>query len=172
MSISNPTLAAFLLDNGPQCVSVSYEPTVDRNGKKVPADIKSFKTFDRDLKEGDLVVIPTDTRWGFTVGKVTAVNVRVNYASHEQMRWVASKVDEAAYADILKQEEALIAKVAQAQEHKAKRELADELRELDPNLTGFMLAAPTRDGGAEPAQRGGAQPDTNGINRPAPETFG
>jgi len=161
MSLSNTSLAAFLLNDGPMCVSVAYDAILDRHGKKVPSDVKSFKTFDRTLKEGDLVVIPTDTRWGFTVGKVVAINVRVNYSSPEIMRWIASRVDEEAYAAILKQEEVLITKVAQAQENRAKRELADELKALDPDLVNLSLSGPTpvRDGGAEPEQRGGAQPD-------------
>ncbi len=159
MSLSNPTLAAFLLDDGPRCISVSYDRSVDRAGKDIPVDTKSFKTFDTTIAKGDLVVIPTDTRWGFTVGRVEEVDVRVNFSSSEQMRWVLNRVNREGYADILAQEDILIGKVAQAQEARAKRELADELKALDPNLTGLKLSAPPpeRTGGAEPAQRGGAQ---------------
>lgn len=165
MSISNSSLAAFLLDNGPRCISVAYDRSKDtRTGKDVPQDIKSFKTFSKDIGVDDLVVVPTDTRWGFTVGKVTAVDTRVNFTSSEEMRWVASKVDRDSYADILKQEEVLIGKVSQAQEHKAKRELAAELAELDPELVKLSLSAPTpeRNGGAERPQRGGAQENISG----------
>lgn len=159
MSLSNPSLAAFLLDNGPRCISVSYDRTSDRTGKDIPIDVKSFKTFDTTLKVGDLVVVPTDTRWGFTVGRVEAVDTRVNYSSPEITRWVASKVDREGYKAILDQEEVLLGKVGQAQELKAKRELADELKALDPNLTGLSLMPPSREGGAEAPARGGAQWD-------------
>jgi len=160
MSLANPSLAAFLLDNGPRCISVSYDRVRNASkGTDQPVDIKSFKTFDPSIAKGDLVVIPTDTRWGFTVGRVEAVDTRVNFSSSETIRWIASKVDEEAYQSILDREELLIGKVAQAQENRAKRELADELRELDPNLTALSLSGPVpeRTGGAEAEARGGAQ---------------
>lgn len=162
MSLSNPSLAAFLLDDGPRCVVVSYDRVRGANGKDQPTELKSFKTFDTSIKVGDKVVVPTDTRWGFTVGRVEVVDTRVNYSSSETMRWIASVVDEKAYEHILAQEEVLIGKVAQAQESRAKRELADELRTLDPELTGLRLSAPVpeRNGGAEAPARGGAQAST------------
>lgn len=158
MSIVNPSLAAFLLDNPPRCISVAYDRTVTARGEQ-PVDIKSFKTFDTTIAKGDFVVVPTDTRWGFTVGRVEAVDTLVNYASHEQMRWVAGRVDKAGYDDILKQEEGLFAKVGQATEAKAKRELLGELQALDAGITGMTLlsAPPLRTGGGEPEHRGGAQ---------------
>lgn len=162
MSVNNPSLAAFLLDNGPRCVSVSYDTTYNtRTGKPEPADIKSFKTFDTAIQVDDLVVIPTDTRYGFTVGKVTAVDTRVNWSSSETMRWIAGRVDKAGYDSILAQEEKLVGQVAKAQEAKARRELAEELAALDPNLTAIsLLGGPPvdRNGGPEADARGGAQP--------------
>ena len=160
MSLSNPSLAAFLLDKGPRCISVSYDRVKTHRGDDTPVDVKSFKTFDASIAKGDLVVIPTDTRWGFTVGRVEETDTRINYSSSETMRWIASKVDKEAYASILAQEEVLISKVAQAQETRAKRELADELRALDPELVNLSLTgpAPLRQGGQEAHARGGAQP--------------
>lgn len=161
MSLANPSLAPFLLDNPPRCISVSYDKTVDsRTGKVTGVDVKSFKTFDTAIAKDDLVVIPTDTRWGFSVGRVEEIDTRVNFTSSETMRWIASKVDKDGYADICKQEDVLIGKVGQAQQAKAKRELADELRELDPDLVNLQLSGPvaTPTMPAEAPARGGAQP--------------
>lgn len=160
MSLANPSLAPFLLDNPPRCISVSYERLIDtRTGKVTGNDIKSFKTFDITIAKEDLVVVPTDTRWGFTVGRVEEIDTRVNFTSSETMRWIASKVDKDGYADICKQEDVLIGKVGQAQQAKAKRELADELRELDPELVNLQLSGPvaTPTMPAEAPGRGGEQ---------------
>lgn len=158
MSISNPSLAAFLLDNGPRCIKVSYDRAANRKGDYEPVDVKSFKTFDTSIKKDDFVVIPTDTRWGFSVGRVEEVDTRINYSSSEQMRWIAGKVDTKSYNDVLAQEEKLIGTVARAQETKAKRELAEELKQMDPELTALLSApAPFRNGGPESTKRGGAQ---------------
>lgn len=159
MSLANPSLAPFLLDNPPRCISVSYDRTRTSAGKDLGIDIKSFKTFDTTIAKDDLVVVPTDTRWGFTVGRVEEIDTRINFSSSETMRWVASRVDKDGYADICKQEDVLIGKVGLAQQARAKRELADELRDLDPGLVNLQLSGPVATP-AQPAEapaRGGAQ---------------
>lgn len=167
--IVNPSLAAFLLPEGqrPRCISVSYDRTTGRKGEELPADIKSFKTFDTTIAKGDFVVIPTDTRWGFTVGRVEDVDLVVNFNSQETMRWVASKVDKAAYDSIAEREKVLTAAVSKATAEKARRELSAELQAIDPNLVRMSLigngpveAAPQ----PEPSARGGAQ--RGGITLP------
>lgn len=160
MSIVNPSLAAFLLpdEQRPRCVSVSYEKTAV-GGKLQGSDIKSFKTFNRDLKPEDFVIIPTDTRWGFTIGRVEAVDLIVNYTSSEEMRWVGDVFDKKTYDNILARERALVGNVTKATEAKARRELMDELQAIDPSLSTFMLTGPEAgdEPALEPAQRGGAQ---------------
>ncbi len=169
--IVNPSLAAFLLPEGqrPRCISVSYDRTTGRKGEELPADIKSFKTFDTTIAKADLVVIPTDTRWGFTVGRVEDVDLVVNFNSQETMRWVASRVDKPAYDNIAEREKVLTAAVSKATAEKARRELSAELQAIDPNLVKMSLigSGPTEPAPApEPSARGGAQ--RNRYNDPGP----
>ncbi len=162
MSIINPSLAAFLLpgDKRPRCVSVSYDRIKGAvKGQDAGSDIKSFKTFDRALAKGDLVIVPTDTRWGFTVGRVEDVDLIVNYSSPEQMRWIAGRMDKPAYDRIIENEKHLTGTVAKATEEKARRELMDEMLAIDSNFANLSLTGPpSGDAPAvEPPHRGGEQ---------------
>lgn len=63
----NLTTAVFLVEEKARAVRVEYDPDVTRNNN--PS--KLFKTVNPDLKKDDLVVVPTHTRHGFTVAKIT-----------------------------------------------------------------------------------------------------
>lgn len=165
----NYSTAIFLVEPSVRCVSVSYDPTDTIYNPSAPSKSKpraqSFKTLDPDIKVGDLVTIPTDTRHGFTVGKVEEVDLAVNYESNEQMRWIVGVVDKANYDAILAREEELVGKVRTANVNRERKRMRDALLETDPelaNLTmGVALPAPSSPPtitGDEPKERGGAQP--------------
>lgn len=162
----NKTTAIFLIEDRTRCVSVAYKLDVDSRGKTIPSDVKSFKTLNPDIKVDDLVVIPTDTRLGFTVGKVTAIDLHVDFDSPEQMRWIVSKVDEAEFKNILEQEARLIDKVADANREARKKALAAELLAHTGGVGGINLLSegPAPASTAEPrpfeqdvSGRGGSQ---------------
>lgn len=84
----------------------------------------TFKTFDDTLKEDDLVLVPTDTRHGYTVCKVVEVNVDLDQESDIKYKWVVGKVDLTAFNEIIKQEEQVIAAVKEAIIAKKRDDLA------------------------------------------------
>ena len=161
---TNPDHAVFLIDDRVRAVSVSYDKIEDIAGRTIPRQTLTFKTFDQSIKVGDFVVIPTDTRWNMTVGRVEAVDVRVNYSSNEKLRWVMARIPLDDYKKLVADEQTLIVGVAQAEEAEAREQLAAKLKKLNPDLKGLQLLgnrveapAPARPGGDEPQRRGGAQ---------------
>lgn len=160
----NKTTAIFLVRKDVRCISVSYDKTTDsRTGKVVPIDTKSFKTVDQTIQPKDFVLIPTDSRWGFTVGRVEAVDLHVDFDSNEQMRWVVSKIDTKTFNTMLEAEAKMMDTVADADRKHREMELKSKLfANVDPSLLeNFQLSAPTAPApsGFEQPNRGGAQAD-------------
>ncbi|MBU6232436.1 hypothetical protein KGP36_07420, partial [Patescibacteria group bacterium] len=86
-----------------------------------------FKTFDQSIKAGDIIIVSTTTRHGFTCAKVEETDVDVNFENTLDYRWIVGKVDQSTYQMILSQEEDAIAKVRAADLAKRKRELVDAI---------------------------------------------
>ena len=157
----NKTTAIFLVRKDVRCVSVSYDKTVDHRGKVVPIDTKSFKTIDPNIQPKDLVLIPTDSRWGFTVGRVEEVDLHVDFDSNEQMRWIVSKIDTETFKAMVEAETKMMSTVAEADRKHREQELASKLfANVDPEaLAAFQISGPTapKPSAFEPPERGGAQ---------------
>lgn len=136
----NKSTAIFLIDPSVRCISAAYDKTKS-GSKEIPTEIKSFKTFDSTLAVGDLIVVPTDTRWGFTIAKVTAVDLHVDFDDHTLMRWVVSKITINEYENILQQELGVMDKIADADREARRKKLAAELTEHVPDFRGFSLQA-------------------------------
>lgn len=158
----NKSTAIFLVRKDVRCISVAYDKANDRvTGKTVGTDIKSFKTVDPDIKAKDLVLIPTDSRWGFTVGRVEEIDLHVDFDSSEQMRWIVAKVDLDQYNAIVTAEAGMMDTVAEADRAHREAELAAKLfSNVDPAaLAAFHIAGPAAPtpSGFEPEKRGGAQ---------------
>lgn len=157
----NKTTAIFLVRPDVRCVSVSYDKRVGAGNKIEGTDIKSFKTTDPTIAEKDLVLIPTDTRWGFTVGRVEKTDLHVDFDSPEIMRWIVNKIDVAGHEAMLAIEAKMMDTVADADREHRKRELATKLfANVDPEaLKALNFEAPSapKPQGFEPGERGGAQ---------------
>lgn len=111
----NRSTTVFLVDNSVRAVKAQYE----EGGK-----IETFKTFDHGIVKGDLLVVESGTRHGFTTVKVTEANVTVDIDDPTTIvKWVVCKVDLNDHKQILEQEEVAIDKVRQAEFNKKKRDL-------------------------------------------------
>lgn len=119
----NYSTAVFLVNKNARAIVVSYEP--NKSGALSNED--TLKTLDQSVKVGDLVVVETDTRYKMTVGKVTEVDVPVDFDSTKQMRWIVSKVDHDAYDALLAQEQQAIDTIRKAMERKRRDDLASAL---------------------------------------------
>jgi hypothetical protein len=86
-----------------------------------------FKTLDPDIKDGDLCIVPTDTRHKFTVVKVIETDVDVDFDNGTQIAWVVGKVDQDAYKTTLEQEGVAITKIKSAEQRKKRDDLRASL---------------------------------------------
>jgi len=119
----NNSIAVFLVNDDVRAVKVSYEGKDAKDKYVVASGI--FKTFDPDMKTGDMVVVPTETRVGFTVVEVVEVDVDVDFDSNSKAQWIVAKVDREAYRRTLKDEDQLVELVKSANKAKKKRELRE-----------------------------------------------
>jgi len=94
----NHSLSVFLINKHARAIMVRYEP------ERGPEKDMLFKSLDPDLKVDDLVIIPTDTRYKFTVAKIVAADVDVDYDSPTKADWIVSRVDTDEHKQILADE--------------------------------------------------------------------
>lgn len=128
------SLNAFLLNDQLRAFHCVYEG----REKETPM---TFKSFDDTIKKDDLVVVPTDTRVGFTVVKVVDVDVEVNFQSNMEVKWIVDKVDVAKYDTTIKEEENALKHIRAAEFAAQKRELAEKMK-LSEDERKTLLSAP------------------------------
>ena len=158
----NLSTAIFLVNKSVRPVRVTYDPDYPKQNNPD----KLFKTLDTQLGKGDYVVVPTNTRHGFTVCKVDEIDFVVNFDTHLQYEWIVGKVDKDAYTSILDQEKVVLDRVAKAEENRKRKELAEALGLADVSLTDLDIvrgniriadASTPRGAGAEVAPRASAE---------------
>lgn len=116
----NHTKAVFLINNDARAVRAIYDDG------KAP---QTFKTLDPMIAVDDLVVVQTDTRHGFTVVRVTEVDVDVDFDDATPMKWIVARVDTSDHDEVIRQEKEAIAAIKSA-----------ELRQKRESLRNAMFA--------------------------------
>lgn len=116
----NYTRAIFLISDDVRAVDVTYEP--DDNAPRT-----TYKTFDRNIRVDDYVVVPTNTRHKMTVCKVVAVDVDPDLESAAEMNWIIGVVDRADFEDITRQENEAVDKIKAAEKRRKREELRKSL---------------------------------------------
>lgn len=116
----NYTTAVFLINTSVRAIMATYEAA-----DNAPRTL--FKTLDPELKEGDFVIVPTDTRHKMTVCKVVEVDVDFDIEASTPVHWVIGKVDREAFDETLKQEAIAIQKIKAAELRKKREDLASGL---------------------------------------------
>jgi hypothetical protein len=144
VAISNYSLLVFLINDKVRAVECCYDPDQEKAGKKTV-----FKTMNEDIKVGDFVVVPTDTRYGYTVVKVVNVDIEPDLDSSAQMNWIIDPVGLAHHEQLLKDEKEAIDKARAAQKTQRRNELRaavfahqseDKIKELAlTNLSGKTI---------------------------------
>ncbi len=135
----NLTSAVFLINDQVRAIKCTYEP-----GERQPDYI--FKTLDKTIRVDDYVVIPTDTRHGMTVAKVSAVDVEVDMESNVQLKWIVSGVDKPTYDEILAMEKDAIDKIREARALQKREELKASLKFLETdNIKKLAISHKTGD---------------------------
>lgn len=119
----NLSTAIMLVNDSVRAVRVEYDPDNYKNN----SPNKLFKTLDPDLKKDDLVIVPTSTRHGFTIAKVTEVGFRPDFNAVEQYSWVAGKLDKGAYDSIIEQEKVVVDRIGDAETNRMKEQLRQSM---------------------------------------------
>lgn len=123
----NYTTAVMLFNNDIRPIAVSYETDGKGNGVK-PFTI--FKTFDADIKAGDYVVVPTETRHGMTVCRVEGVDVEIDFDDKTPVNWIVGKISKEAYAQALDKETKLIEYMKKAENRKKREDIKKNVTEM------------------------------------------
>lgn len=116
----NHSKAIFLFSDAARAIHVDYEGS-ERNPQRILA-----KTMDPNVKAGDFVIVPTDTRHKMTVVKVIAVDVEYDIESPEAVNWVIGVINPADYQDIVAKEQQAIS-LLRAAEQQATRKKYQEM---------------------------------------------
>lgn len=120
----NYTTAVFLINPEARAVQCSYEK--DSGGVQLASYL--FKTLDKSVKKGDLVVVPTNTRHNLTVVKVEAVDVDIDVDTPHDIKWIVGKVDLLTHQKLLDMEAEAVATIKAAEMRKKREELAKTLK--------------------------------------------
>lgn len=121
----NYSSAVMIINHDIRAIRTSYEPGL--NGKEPTSTV--FKTIDPTIKKGDFVVVPTDTRWGFTVNRVEAVDVDVDFDSDVILKWVLNKVDVDGNKKTVAEEEKWVSALQESEKRKRREALKNQLLE-------------------------------------------
>lgn len=142
----NYSTAIMLVNDNIRAIRCAYEPTQEGTKEYI------FKSLDKTIKVGDLVVVPSTTRYKRAVVKVTEVDAEVDYDSTVQVEWIVGKIDNADYAAIKNAEQQAIDKIKSAEKLRKKAELRDKLLAHDQELlSGLPIADMKQLPGATPA---------------------
>jgi hypothetical protein len=119
----NYSTAIFLINDDVQMVACSYE--LDHNDE--PKKLYNFKSFDKTLKVGDMVIVPTDTRHCLTVVRVEELDVEPNLETSNEYKWIVGRVDLEDHEALLAQENDAIAQIKRAEKQRRRRELRESM---------------------------------------------
>jgi hypothetical protein len=88
------------------------EPVND-HGELSESQVYTFKSLDESVKEGDLVLVPTTSRFGLCVVEVVECDVEVDPDSTANFKWIMGKVDISAGEQAIAMEAELINRMKQ-----------------------------------------------------------
>lgn len=115
----NRSTTVFLINKNVRAVMGIYE---------IGGKPEMFKTFDQTIQKDDLMVVTTDTRFGFTVIKVTEADIAVDIEDpNVKVKWAVNKLDLTKHNEVLVQEAEAVERVKQAEFNRKRRELMDNL---------------------------------------------
>lgn len=136
MATINPTLTVFLIDpENVRAVRCRYEAPEH-------AATTMFKTMDKTIVKDDLVLIPTNTRHGFTVVKVTELDVEVDINSPVPIQWIAAKLDLTDHFALLANEKVANSQINHAQAIQQRKKLLADLAESSGlDIQGLTIGA-------------------------------
>ena len=136
----NYSSAVMIINHEIRAIRTSYEPGKD--GHVTSTSV--FKTLDKTVKVGDYVVVPTETRWGYTVNRVEAVDVDVDFDSDVQLKWVLNKVDIDGNKKTVSEEGKWFTALQESEKRKRREELRKQLIETHGDEVNKLMITATK----------------------------
>jgi predicted Mrr-cat superfamily restriction endonuclease len=134
----NYSTAVFLINSNVRAVNINYEP--DKDGYK-SSPKTTYKTFDKTIKVGDLVIVPSQTRYNMAVVKIVEVDVNPDLDSSTEMKWIIGKVDKDSYDEVLAKEKVAIEAIRSAERRRKIEDLRKSLILDQETLKTLSLSA-------------------------------
>lgn len=120
-TITNYSNAIFLIS--PECRAFHGTFEADDPQKGFVAKREMFKSFNKDIKPNDLVMVETGSRHNVSVVKIVACDVEVDFNATERTRWIIGKVDMGEYDHLAGLENDAIQKIKAAELRKQRDDL-------------------------------------------------
>lgn len=134
----NYSTAVFLINPNCRAIEAIYEADTDQ--RKAPRSI--FKTFDEAIKEGDIILVPSETRHKVTTCKVTAVDVELDITTTAEIKWVIGAVDQAGFEELKAVEQKAITQIKAAEKNHQREELRKKMfANMDENTVKTLQLA-------------------------------
>ena len=122
MDIQNKSMAVFVLNDDVRGIMAVYED----EKTETPT---FYKTFDQSIEVGDLIVVPANTRLGFTTNKVVEIDVDPDINRHSKVEWVAGSISLKNYDNYLAQEKQMIDQINKLEKQKAREAFKKDLED-------------------------------------------
>ncbi len=114
----------------------NYDNAPVKEGQK--PNLTMFKTLDKTIKAGDIVMVPSETRHKITTVKVIEEDVEVDHDNTKKVDWIVGKLNTDLAQSYIDFETKILAKVKSADKAKRQRELRESLTKDKPELEGLV----------------------------------
>ena len=125
----NYSTSVMLINTNIRAIRALYEPDlIGPNGTTIKKQTRTlFKTLDPSIKVGDLVIVPSSTRHGFTTNKVEEVDVDVDFEDNIEVKWIVDKIVFDGYDTVLREETKWIDQCKKAERRDQSQKLKDKM---------------------------------------------
>lgn len=125
--IMNKSLIAFLAEGSTvKGVLTVYDEEKYKEGLETPT---FYKTTMQNIKVGDIAIVPTSTRFGFTTNKVVEVDVEPDFGWTREVKWIVGALGTEAYEQCLEYEKAIMDAFQKSERDKLKRKMKKQLND-------------------------------------------
>ena len=127
----NYTTAIFLISDEVKMHAVVFFP--EKEGNILVADTPkrySYKTFDKDLKVGDYVVVPSSVEknsHGMSIAQIVELDVEVDFESTHKYKWLVGSISLDNFKEIEEKEAQALAAIKSAEKTRKRKELKADL---------------------------------------------
>ena len=138
----NLSRAILLINPNIRVIETQYEVDPPPGSPSRDAPKKTlFKTLDPTIKVGDIVLVPTSTRWKASANKVTAVDVQIDdHDAPGELKWLIDRVDMTAYDRSVAMEQEAFTVMRDAEKKRKQTELLKSIYEANPGLKDAAIA--------------------------------